>query len=90
MLSANLAQISPQFLLFLFTHPGFCLMTKLHYATINLNKINFVVYLDENGFSGPLPPTLGNINALLDCRLYSNKFQGNIPTTLGNLINLSR
>lgn len=48
------------------------------------------VYLDDNGFSGPLPPSLGNIISLMDCRLYSNKFQANIPTTLGNLVNLSK
>lgn len=46
------------------------------------------MYLDQNGFSGPLPATFGNINSLVDVRLYKNFFQGNLPTGLGNLRNL--
>lgn len=48
-----------------------------------------LVGLHANGFSGPIPPALGNLASLERLNLSENLFSGSIPPELGNLSNLS-
>ena len=55
-----------------------------------------VLYLQHNnnveqssiGFSGSIPPELGNLSSLRELLLHGNSLSGGIPVELGNLANL--
>ena len=49
-----------------------------------------VLYLYDNGLSGPIPPELGNLADLVYLSLGSNELSGPVPAELGNLSNLVR
>ncbi|XP_058111945.1 receptor-like protein 7 [Magnolia sinica] len=53
-------------------------------------KLEKLVYLDlsNNGFSGPLPSSLGNLHNLVTLDLSYNDFGGPLPSSFGNLSNL--
>ena len=43
------------------------------------------LYLHDNALSGPIPPALGNLDALLWLYLHNNALSGEIPPALGDL-----
>ncbi|GKV52135.1 hypothetical protein SLEP1_g58727, partial [Rubroshorea leprosula] len=45
--------------------------------------------LDGNELTGPIPSTLGLVQALLVVRLHNNSLIGNVPSNLNNLTNLT-
>ncbi|GKV03115.1 hypothetical protein SLEP1_g15478 [Rubroshorea leprosula] len=45
--------------------------------------------LDGNELTGPIPSTLGLVQALLVVRLHNNSLSGNVPSNLNNLTNLT-
>lgn len=47
------------------------------------------IELRNNNLSGPLPPEIGNLDALHTLDYHSNKVSGAIPLEIGNLSNLS-
>ena len=54
---------------------------------INLNSEECVAEIDlsNNGLTGTLPPSLGNLSALTDLDLSNNSIGGSLPSELGNL-----
>ncbi|CAI5481851.1 unnamed protein product, partial [Closterium sp. Yama58-4] len=55
-----------------------------HVFTTALSNLN----LDNNDFSGPIPPFLGSLTALSNLVLASNNFTGPIPATFTGLTNM--
>ncbi|KAF3772958.1 LRR receptor-like serine/threonine-protein kinase [Nymphaea thermarum] len=45
--------------------------------------------LSSNGFSGTIPPEIGNCSNLIKLSLSNNRFSGEIPSTIGNLASLN-
>jgi parallel beta-helix repeat protein len=46
------------------------------------------LFLEENNFTGSIPPQLGTLSDLKNVRLNDNQLSGNIPATLANLAKL--
>ncbi|KAL2905835.1 hypothetical protein RDABS01_004545 [Bienertia sinuspersici] len=53
-------------------------------STSNLKEL----YLQNNRFTGSIPPTIGNCSKLVSLDLSFNYLTGTIPTTLGSLLHL--
>ncbi|XP_027165121.1 MDIS1-interacting receptor like kinase 2-like isoform X1 [Coffea eugenioides] len=53
----------------------------------NLSDLELLA-LHENQFSSTIPPTFGNLNRLVDLKLFRNHLSGPIPSAMGNLISL--
>ena len=58
------------------------------YGVLCANGHVLALSLSNNGLRGPLPPTLGNLSALVVLSLYANQLSGGIPPELGALSNL--
>ena len=53
------------------------------------NGCVLVLYLDNNGLRGQLPPELGNLTSLDTLDMDGNRISGEIPAEIGNLTNLT-
>ena len=63
-------------------------LSQWHGVTTNANGRVTSLVLDENGLSGELPSSLGDLAYLEVLRLFRNELSGSIPSALGNLTNL--
>ena len=52
-------------------------------------ETTFVLILNDNELSGPIPPEIGNLTNLTTLDLHSNQLTGEIPPEIGNLTNLT-
>ncbi|GKV52132.1 hypothetical protein SLEP1_g58724, partial [Rubroshorea leprosula] len=85
-LSDHISSLTELQILDLSQNPG---MTGSVPASIGNLKNLTTLLLDGNELTGPIPLTLGLVQALLVVRLGNNSLSGNVPSNLNNLTNLT-
>ena len=55
------------------------------WVTADANNLVEILFIEDNGLSGPIPASLGQLTALEYLSLTSNELTGTIPTELGQL-----
>nr|DAD45177.1 TPA_asm: hypothetical protein HUJ06_003407 [Nelumbo nucifera] len=69
--------------------PELGMLSKLRVLSLLVMLPNLhLLFLADNGLTGIIPNSIGNLSLLERLQLFSNSLQGSIPKELGNLLNL--